>query len=176
MATGMDILPVAPDHIPALSTLAVDTFRVTFGHLYPAEDIAEFLETSYNPDTLLAETQDPSQFWRMAWGQDGMPVGYLQCGPVGLPHAEADASRQGELKRIYVAPDAQGRGLGKRLLTTALDHLAERYGDTPQWIGVWSENHRAQALYAAHGFIRVGAYDFPVGRVRDHELILRRMP
>lgn len=171
----MDILPVAPDHIPALSALASGTFTATFGHLYPAEDLASFLENSYNSEILLAETQDPRHFWRMAW-DGGKPLGYLQCGPVGLPHPEADPARHGELKRLYVDPVAQGRGLGKTLLTVALDHLAERYGDAPQWIGVWSDNHRARTLYGSHGFIQVGAYDFPVGRVRDHEFILRKIP
>jgi ribosomal protein S18 acetylase RimI-like enzyme len=123
----------------------------------------------------LAETQDPRYFWRMAW-DDGKALGYLQCGPVGLPHAEANPARHGELKRIYVDPAAQGRGLGKTLMTVAMDHLAERYGDAPQWIGVWSENRRALALYGAYGFVQVGAYEFPVGRVRDHEFILRRIP
>ena len=171
----MRLLPVAPDHIPALSALAVDTFATTFGHLYAPEDLQSFLEISYNHETLADEIGDPQYFWRIAWGDDGMALGYLQCGPVSLPHAEADPTRHGELKRLYVSPAAQGKGLGKRLIAAALDHLAERFGDAPQWIGVWSENHRAQALYAAHGFVKVGAYDFPVGRARDHEFILRRI-
>ncbi len=170
----MKILPVAPDHIPVLSALAVDTFTLTFGHLYAPEDLRDFLETSYNPETVADEVADPQYFWRMAWDDNGQALAYLQCGPVSLPHDDADPIRHGELKRLYVSPAAQGKGLGKTLMATALDHLAERFGDAPQWIGVWSENHRAQALYAAHGFIRVGAYDFPVGRARDHEFILRR--
>ena len=170
----MRLLPVASDHIPVLSALAVDTFTATFGHLYSPEDLRDFLETSYNPATLAEEVADPQYVWRMAWDADGRALGYLQCGPVSLPHAEADPARHGELKRLYVAPAAQGKGLGKILLAAALGHLAERFGEAPQWIGVWSENHRAQALYAAHGFVRVGAYAFPVGRVKDHEFILRR--
>ena len=42
------------------------------------------------------------------------------------------------------------------------------------WIGVWSENLGAQRLYARRGFEQVGTYAFAVGRVRDHEFILRR--
>ena len=175
MATGMDILPVAPDHIPALAALASGTFTTTFGHLYPAEDLAAFLEKSYNPDTLLAETQDPRHFWRMAW-DDGRALGYLQCGPVGLPHPDADPAREGELKRIYVLKAAQGQGLGKALMEIAMAYLAERYGKAPQWIGVWSQNFKAQGLYGAYGFERAGAYQFKVGQTRDDEYILRRVP
>ena len=42
------------------------------------------------------------------------------------------------------------------------------------WIGVWSQNFGAQRFYARYGFGKVGDYEFPVGRVRDHEFILRR--
>ena len=46
----------------------------------------------------------------------------------------------------------------------------------PQWIGVWSDNFKAQALYKAYGFERVGEYKFPVGKTLDDEFILRRRP
>ena len=52
--------------------------------------------------------------------------------------------------------------------------------DQPQrrtlWVGVWEENFGAQRFYARAGFQHVGDYEFPVGRVRDHEFILRRQP
>ena len=42
------------------------------------------------------------------------------------------------------------------------------------WIGVWSGNLRAQALYAAYGFEKAGEYQYAVGDWRDDEFILRR--
>ncbi len=175
-ATGMEILPVEPRHIPALSALAIRTFCDTFAFLYPPEDLKAFLAKSYAQDKLAAEVADPAQFWRMVWDESGLAVAYLQCGPVTLPHAEADPATQGELKRLYVDQRAQGKGLGRQLMTVALDHLAERYGDAPQWIGVWADNHKAQALYDGYGFIRAGEYQFAVGNCRDDEFILRRQP
>ncbi|ESQ86982.1 hypothetical protein ABAC460_21620 [Asticcacaulis sp. AC460] len=172
----MQLIPVAPAHIAALSALAADCFDETFGHLYSPRDLETFLTQSYNPASLLAETGDTAQFWRMAVDAQGRTAGYLHCGPVTLPHAEADRARHGELKRIYVRASHQGQGLGKRLLETALDWMAATYGDAPQWLGVWSGNHRAQAFYAAHGFQRVGEYKFPVGETLDDEFILRRSP
>jgi ribosomal protein S18 acetylase RimI-like enzyme len=100
----------------------------------------------------------------------------MQCGKVGLPHPDVRPSFEGELKRLYVHSSQQGKGLGRTLLSAAIDHMAERFGDAPQWIGVWSENHKAQALYASFGFHRVGAYQFSVGNTLDDEFILRRIP
>ena len=79
----------------------------------------------------------------------------------------------GELDRLYLLADHQSGGTGGRLLAEALAWLEK---DEPRrlWIGVWSENHGAQRLYARHGFEVVGAYDFVVGRTLVHELIMRR--
>lgn len=173
--TAMRILPVEPHHIPALSQLAIDTFTETFAHLYPPEDLAAFLEKSYAPEKLAGEIADPTQFWRIVYDGDDA-VAYLQCGPVGLPHADANPASAGELKRLYVHSSQQGKGMGRMLMAIALNWLNETYGDAPQWIGVWSENHKAQTLYRSYGFERVGEYQFPVGQTLDDEFILRRQP
>ena len=172
----MQLIAPTTEHLEALSELAAATFSETFGHLYPPEDLEAFLIKSYAVDKLAAEVADPKQFWRLAIGDDGRPLAYLHCGPVGLPHDDADPSAHGELKRIYVHSSAQGHGLGKRLLTVAMDWMEETYPAAPQWIGVWSDNFKAQALYKAYGFERVGEYKFPVGKTLDDEFILRRRP
>lgn len=169
----MDIRPVTPDDLPALSALAAQTFSETFAHLYSPEDLATFLKGAYAPEKLAAEISGPDQFWRIAWDGDEA-VGYVQACPVGLPHPDADASREGELKRLYVVASQHGRGLGKQLLAIGLGHLSDRYGDAPQWIGVWSENFKAQAIYRAQGFEKAGEYGFKVGEVTDREFIFRK--
>ena len=68
---------------------------------------------------------------------------------------------------------AQGLGLGRRLLATALAWLGATYPGS-LWLGVWSRNERAQAVYAAAGFRKVGDYHFMVGNHRDEEYIFRR--
>ncbi len=160
--------------IADLSALAVETFTETFGHLYPPEDLQAFLVNYYTPEALTAEMAGDRQFWRMVRDDSGHAVAYMQIAPVGLPHFEARPDSQGELKRLYVHSRAQGSGLGKRLMTLALEHFAAQYGDAPQWIGVWSENLRAQGLYGSYGFEKVGEYQFRVGSTLDDEFILRR--
>jgi len=172
----MHLIAPTTEHLAALSELAAATFTETFGHLYPPEDLEAFLLKSYAVEKLAAEVGNPKQFWRLAVDGDGRALAYLQCGPVGLPHDEADPEAHGELKRLYVHSSAQGQGLGKQLMDVVLGWFADTYGNAPQWIGVWSENHKAQTLYKAYGFERVGEYKFAVGQTLDDEFILRRRP
>lgn len=172
----MTLTKVTPDLVPALSALAIETFTETFGHLYPPEDLDAFLSKFYTPDALALEVRDPAQYWRVVLDDSGAAVAYMQCGKVGLPHPDARPDFEGELKRLYVHSSQQGKGLGKTLLSAAIDYMTERFGDAPQWIGVWSENTKAQALYGSFGFHRVGEYQFAVGQTLDDEFILRRVP
>jgi ribosomal protein S18 acetylase RimI-like enzyme len=160
-----------PDDAAALSEVAKAAFTETFGHLYPPTDLAAFLHASYSTPVIRAELADTSNRWWIA-ETDGRAVGYAQAGACTLPHDEVGPA-DGELKRIYLLADAQGTGVGRTLLDLALDWTEERYRG-PVWIGVWSENERAQAIYARRGFTKVGEYQFAVGETRDAEWILRR--
>ena len=154
----------------ALTQLGRDTFIATFGHLYPASDLNTFLDQAQQPQLYRAWIADPAYaVWIVE--QDGRAVGYALAGPAHLPHPEVTADC-GELWRIYLRPEAQGGGLGGRLLDTVLAWLT-RPGRRI-WLGVWSGNHRAQAVYASRGFAKVGEYEFPVGETRDQEFILMR--
>lgn len=156
-----------------LSTLAARTFTEAFGHLYPADDLHAFLSTSYTVERQRMILSHPAYaVWLLE--HDGEALGHAAAGPCGLPHPEARPD-DGELKRLYLLAAHQGGGWGGRMFQQALDWL-EKDGPRTLWIGVWSGNHGAQRFYARHGFIRVGDYEFPVGRVRDHEFILRREP
>lgn len=162
---------------PALAALAESTFIETFGPSgfdipYPAEDLADFLRLSYAPDRVAGWIKDPAETVWIAQDQAGALLAYAQVGPNTLPHPDARPTH-GELKRIYVARAAQGSGLGQALIEQALAQL-DPVGDATVWIGVWSGNLKAQRLYARYGFEKAGEYEFPVGRVRDREFILRR--
>jgi len=162
-----------PQDAAALAAIGRVTFSETFGHLYPAEDLESFLNDAHGEGRAQADLADPSV---AAWlaEVDGRTVGYALAGPCSLPHPAA-AEDDGELKRLYLLASAQNGGLGARLMQAAMDWL-ERDRPRVIWIGVWSENFGAQRFYRRWGFSAVGAYDFPVGRTVDHELILRRAP
>ncbi|HTD29808.1 MAG TPA: GNAT family N-acetyltransferase [Xanthomonadaceae bacterium] len=154
-----------------LSRIATRTFIDTFGHLYPEEDLQDFLQTNYalaECERLLADER--YAVWLLE--DDGVAVGHASAGPCGLPHDDVTPD-DGELKRLYLLPQAQNGGWGGRLFEAALDWL-ERDGPRTIWISVWSQNFGAQRFYARWGFSKVAEYEFAVGRVRDHEFMFRR--
>lgn len=170
------IRPARSDDAEALSALKLRTFRETFleegfAIPYPAADLELFETGSYSLTAVSAELADPTKRTWVA-EEDGRLLGYAQVGPCKLPHADV-AEGQGELYQLYVLREAQGLKLGKRLLDAAMAYLAEAHPG-PVWLGVWSGNDKAQTVYAARGFEKVGDYRFKVGSWYDEEYILRK--
>ena len=162
-----------PADAETVSALAARTFTETFGHLYPDEDLRSFLAESYAVERSRIVLAHPDYaIWLLE--DDGVAVGHAAAGPCGLPHPQVSPG-DGELKRLYLLRSHQNAGLGGRLFDAAMQWLL-RDGPRTLWIGVWSQNFGAQRFYARHGFEQVGTYEFPVGRVRDLEFILRREP
>lgn len=162
-----------PADAATVSRLAARTFTEAFGHCYEAVDLQAFIDEAYAVDRQRTILSQPGYaVWLLEDG--GVAVGHAAAGPCGLPHPEASAD-DGEVKRLYVLGSHQNGGYGGRLFDAAVDWL-QRDGPRRLWVGVWSENPGAQRFYARQGFHRVGAYDFPVGRVLDLEYILRRDP
>ena len=153
-----------------LAALGRDTFVDTFAHLYPTEDLEAFLEQAYTPAAFRRFLQWPGEAMWVA-EEDGHAVGYAHAGACALPHPEVTPGCA-ELKRLYVRKGRQNDRLGSRLMKIALDWMDEP--GRMLWLGVWSENYGAQRFYGRYGFVKVGEYEFPVGRIRDREFIFRR--
>ena len=162
-ATGQDAAELA--------SLAEVTFTETFGHLYPPEDLATYVASTYSAKACRETLSDPRMAYWLA-GAEGEPaVGFALAGYCKLPVVELEPTA-GELRQLYVRSEYQNRRLGTLLFAAALEWLEARY--SPLYIGVWSENHGAQRFYGRYGFVKVGDYGFRVGKTVDHELILRR--
>lgn len=158
--------------ISALSKrVFVETFVEEFAIPYAPEDLAAFLDHAHGELALHSTIHDPHAG---AWVAevDGRIVGYATAGPMGLPHPRATVEDM-ELYRLYVAREFHGAGVATRLMEAALSWMEARAATL--WIGVWSENLRAQRFYARYGFEKAGEYDFPVGATIDREFILQRI-
>ena len=156
---------VAAD-LPALDALFRASFTATFGHLYRAADLCAFL-ARFTPD---AWRDDLATARLRVAEEDGRAIGYAKLGPVTLPVEAAPADR--ELRHLYLADAAKGRGVADALLGWAID-TARRGGAGALFLSVFVDNGRARRFYARHGFVDIGRYDFAVGEHLDEDRILR---
>lgn len=84
----------------------------------------------------------------IAWDSD------VAVGCLALHELAPDTA---ELKRMYVAPEARGRGVARRLTEHAIA-VATALGYARLRLGTLTSMHAAQRLYASLGFQRIAPY------------------
>ncbi len=152
----------------ALAAFAEMTFAETFGHLYPPEDLASYVEAKYRARVISEELADPGTRYRLAL-RDGAIIGYCKMGAVDMAVDAADAL---ELHRLYVDASVKGAGVAKTLMDEALAWARGKDAKV-MYLSVWENNERAQAFYRRYGFEHVAEHKFMVGRVADRDFIWR---
>ncbi|MGW2254060.1 GNAT family N-acetyltransferase [Kitasatospora sp. NPDC001660] len=144
-------------------------FRVTgYGHpdaqALSAEVQQEYVRRYGDPDETVLRPDDfeaPAGLFLIAY-LDGRPVACggwraKQAGPHGLRDGDA------ELKRMFVVPDARGRGLARAVLRR-LERTAVEAGRTRFILETGTEQPEAVALYRSEGYEAIQKF----GIYREH--------
>lgn len=152
----------------ALAEFAAQSFVATFGHLYPAADLRNYLATAYAVEVVAADLADASVHYKLAL-REGAIIGYSMWGPLELGAATPGGR---ELYRLYVDESAKGAGVAHALMDAVIDEVRSD-GGRELWLSVWEDNARAQAFYRRYGFEHMGEHTFMVGRVADRDFIWR---
>jgi uncharacterized protein (DUF952 family)/GNAT superfamily N-acetyltransferase len=141
------------------------TFRLALVPMHagspPASDVlaamVAFLHDLNGPvDPAAMPTADPDEMWGptgtflVGWDQTGAPV---CCG--GVKRLEDGV---GEIKRMYVAPEARSRGHARRLLT-GLEDAARRLGYERVRLDTGPRQPHAKALYTSAGYVEIPSYN-----------------
>ena len=112
----------------------------------------------YEPPTLAQFTRRfeaiTAQFPWLVWEEGGVICGYAY----GSAPFERAAYRWCAEPSIYLAPEAQGRGIGRRLYTV-LEDILQRQGYRQLYAIITSENEASLAFHARMGYRRLA--DFP---------------
>jgi L-amino acid N-acyltransferase YncA len=124
------------------SARAAFTDLLAAGHEFPQPD----------PERWYALIEDGTVSMLMA-EEDGELLGFSACGE---SRDEDAAPGVGEVRSFFVAAGLWGQGVGRALMSAALDSLRER-GCTEATVWSFAANERANRFYEAHGFTRDGA-------------------
>ena len=149
----MDIRALAATDLPLVIDLAYRIWPKAYAGVLSPEEIDNILGAIYTPSNLNAEMAAGHRFWAAYEGAAalGFASGYRNDETVWL-------------KKLYVLPETQGRGVGRRLVETVVAAFA---GAREIRLYVNSGNTAAQAFYRRCGFekvlevpVKMGDYDF----------------
>lgn len=155
----------------AISNVAETTFKATFEHLYPPEDLATFLESWMPVHKVEAQIADSDWTFRIIRDAAGAVAGYIKLGPVDfdLPQGQS-ADDAIELHQLYLLPTLHGSGAAAEMMDWAIGE-ARAQGYKHMFLSVYIDNIRAQRFYARYGFYEVGKNPFQVGNIIDDDRI-----
>jgi molybdenum cofactor guanylyltransferase len=130
---ALPIVPFGAEHADGFRSLVSDTLR----------------EFGFEPDPAIdSDLDDPARTYAAIWVvlEGDEVVGSIALRDLG--------ERRLELKRMYLRTSQRGRGLGRRLLTTALD-WARAQGTRTIRLDTTREMEAARHLYEQYGFHRI---------------------
>jgi ribosomal protein S18 acetylase RimI-like enzyme len=159
------------DDLLKLQEISYETFTDTFAHQNSPKNMKGYLERAYNLRQLETELSNISSDFFFVYFNHEI-AGYLK-----VNNNDAQSEQMGneslEIERIYIRKKFQKEGLGKYLITKALE-IAQERNKKKIWLGVWEKNENAIAFYQKMGFVRKGAHSFYMGDEEQIDLIMTK--
>ncbi|HSD07857.1 GNAT family N-acetyltransferase [Flavobacterium sp.] len=153
-----------------IQNISKQSFTETFAAINTPENMAKYLEESFNTSQLTSEINNPdSPFYIAFW--EKQPVGYLKLN-FGNAQTEAIKDNAFEIQRIYVLQDFHGKKIGQLLLDKAIQ-IAQQEAVDYIWLGVWEENLRAIQFYNKNGFVTFDKHIFVLGNEEQTDLLMK---
>lgn len=125
-------------------------------------DVAARLIADLNRELSLCYPEDGATHFRLdedevSGGRGAFLIARADDEPLGCGAIRRLDATTAEVKRMYVAPHARGRGVGRALLL-ALETEAGALGATRIVLETGVRQHEAIALYERAGFVRIPAF------------------
>ncbi|MGI9325256.1 MAG: GNAT family N-acetyltransferase [Pseudomonadales bacterium] len=147
------IRPAMAQDLARLQAFAVQTWLAAFAHTYrDPEEPSRYVEEELALARFAQALGEDAILLALERRQDEAEelLGYVQIGPARFTDLQTDPGDQ-DLRRLYVAKDAQGRGIGHQLMDAVLA-LVPVCQARRVFLDVWEHNHGAQKLYRSYGF------------------------
>lgn len=139
---------------PTIRQIAYDTWPQTFGQILSEQQIAYMLDLMYGLPSLQAQVQQQGHVFLLASEAEN-PLGYISY---ELNYQGKAATK---IHKIYILPQAQGKGVGKALI------------DAAAAVGLANQNeaillnvnkyNKAVQFYERIGFEVIGQEDIDIG-------------
>jgi len=114
----MSIRLISGEEMVVIQDLAQRIWPDTFKEILTQEQIEYMLEWMYNPETLKKQVEQGHLFYIIS--ENKIPLGFIGIEP------NHPSAHQLKIHKLYVLPETQGSGLGKKLIQIAIDNASIR--------------------------------------------------
>jgi len=138
-----------------IQQIAHQTWPHTFGNILSKEQIAYMLEMMYSIPALTEQIEEKGYIFLLAQDKEK----YLGFAGYELNYQSLAKTK---LHKIYILPEAQGKGVGKLLI----NHVAEMAVQNQNEVLSLNVNRNNPAInfYEKLGFTKVAEEDIPIGQ------------
>lgn len=149
------------EDFPIVKNILLTTWKDTYSFI-PENDIRTHFDKFYSVDRLIEILNDPFSKGIIA-EVNSVPAGWLKL-------FENVVNKKFFVSSLYVLPEFQGYGLGKKLLNEAYT-IAHQKQFNKVWLGVMKQNVKALEWYKNLGFVFVEEEPFQMGTTEVMHLI-----
>jgi GNAT superfamily N-acetyltransferase len=146
--------PADANQLALVRALAQTIWHAHYPGIISVEQIEYMLERGYRPEALA---------WFLGSADRGLEIAAVDGEPAGFAAwCLTDTPGEAKLDKLYVLPQRQRLGLGRRLIERC-DSLAGAAGATTLILNVNKRNVQAIAAYGKHGFAIRESVVVPIG-------------
>ncbi|HCY77931.1 MAG TPA: hypothetical protein DHV28_18650 [Ignavibacteriales bacterium] len=149
------------DDFSIVKNILLETWKNTYTFI-PEEDILSHFEKHYSEDRLIEILNDPFSNGIIA-EVNSIPAGWLKL-------FEDHINKKFFVSSLYVLPEYQGFGLGKKLLSESYK-IAKEKQFSKVWLGVMKQNVKSLEWYQNLGFVFDEEEPFQMGSTQVMHLI-----
>jgi GNAT superfamily N-acetyltransferase len=149
----MSIKLLSEDEMDQVQQLAYATWPDTFKNILSEEQIKYMLEWMYDLETLRKQAESGHQFY--LYLENSVPLGFIGIEP---HHPTVDSLK---IHKLYVLPESQGSGVGKKLIAQA-EKVAKELGIDKLILNV-NRFNKAVEFYKHFGFVVDRQEDIDIG-------------
>lgn len=152
--TDMLITEANTENIHIIQDIAHKTWPVTFESILSSAQISYMLEMMYSTASLLKQMTELDHHFLLA-AENNKYLGFASY------ESSYKEMPQTKIHKIYILPEAQGKGVGKKLMD-AMEQTALNNRDTSLLLNV-NKHNDAEKFYKRLGFELIGTEDIDIG-------------
>lgn len=153
---GMTLRMANHSDAPSIAAISIEVWMGTYLKKGVNAIFANYALEEFTVHKVSNLINDPAQFILVSQNEDGID-GFIRVS--FRSPAPVRGCSDIEISTFYVQPRHQRKGIGKRLLSAALEHCRDTFVESV-WLTTNAENDPAIAFYLAQGFEHIGETNF----------------